>query len=298
MPIRHIGYPCINMSLGENVKTGRKTILRLFSIDKAAQLALQNCRDLLTILEWNAKNGISFFRIGSDIFPFMTHGTVGYKLSELSTANEIQKILQDVGTFVKMHKMRLNCHPGPFTIIASPKDDVVKSAIRDIEMHSMIGDLLGIDTEESRFNINFHIGSTYGDIKSTVKRFCENFKLLTPNAQNRVTVENDDKTSLYSAKDLVDLVHQEIGIPIVFDYHHHQFNTGNLSDVDAAKLCFNTWGKQLPEIHYSESAVGKRPTAHSDYIDGKLPQYDREFDLMLECKAKDLALLRLRSTGI
>ena len=55
-------------------------------------------------------------------------------------------------------------------------------------------------------------------------RFCKNFERLSESVQGRLTVENDDKESMYSVKDLM-YIHERIGIPIVFDYHHHKFNT-------------------------------------------------------------------------
>ena len=53
-------------------------------------------------------------------------------------------------------------------------------------------------------------------------RFCKNFEKLSESVQGRLTVENDDKESMYSVKDLM-YIHERIGIPIVFDYHHHLF---------------------------------------------------------------------------
>ena len=52
-------------------------------------------------------------------------------------------------------------------------------------------------------------------------RFCKNFERLPESVQSRLTVENDDKASMYSVKDLYEGIHKRIGIPIVFDYHHY-----------------------------------------------------------------------------
>ena len=54
-----------------------------------------------------------------------------------------------------------------------------------------------------------------------MKRFCENFNRLPDSVKTRLTVENDDKASMYSVVDLYEGVYKVIGIPIVFDYHHH-----------------------------------------------------------------------------
>jgi UV DNA damage endonuclease len=63
-------------------------------------------------------------------------------------------------------------------------------------------------------------------------------------------------------------------------------------------MAFSTWDGfcEIPKVHYSESRDGDRPQAHSDYIKGEIPLLDpvREYDVMLEAKAKDLALLECR----
>ena len=48
---------------------------------------------------------------------------------------------------------------------------------------------------------------------------------LSPNCRARLTVENDDRASMYSVADLTYLA-AKAHIPIVFDFHHHRFCTG------------------------------------------------------------------------
>ena len=75
----NLGYACINMTLAaqsEKITTNRgmrkKTFLEK-GLDYAGSLALLNVKDLQTILEWNVKNDITFFRVSSDIFPWASH---------------------------------------------------------------------------------------------------------------------------------------------------------------------------------------------------------------------------------
>jgi UV DNA damage endonuclease len=128
-------------------------------------------------------------------------------------------------------------------------------------------------------------------------RFCENFKRLSPSVQKRLTVENDDKASMYSVKDLM-YIHEKIGIPIVFDYHHHTFQTGDLTEEQALSLAVTTWPKGItPVVHYSESKAlhendnKQKPQAHSDYIKSLPDTYELDVDIMVEAKAKELAIL-------
>ena len=56
-------------------------------------------------------------------------------------------------------------------------------------------------------------------------RFAKNFRRLSPSAQKRLTVENDDWPNAFSLADLLKL-HEKTGIPLVFDFHHHRFCPG------------------------------------------------------------------------
>ena len=57
--MNNLGYACINMTLGKKgILTGRamrKSTLDAKGLPYASQLALQNAKDLKTILEWNGK---------------------------------------------------------------------------------------------------------------------------------------------------------------------------------------------------------------------------------------------------
>jgi len=297
MPIRNIGYACQNLSINENVKkkdyvTSDRTLrMSGFSLDRCGDLATSNTADLVKIMQWNADNGIRMFRVGSGIFPFMDHPELGYKLHYLSESHQtaIKTNMDAAGQIARQAGIRLSCHPGPYTCLASPNRDIVQKSIMCLEMHQLIGDLLG---HSDNFNINIHVGGVYDDKASTAKRFCETYKILNPSLQRQVTLENDDKPSMWSPRELYDLVYTGCGVRLVYDYHHHRFCSNESVD-EAVDMCFSTWpDDQVPKIHYSESAPGKRPQAHSDYIEGPLPEFntDRMYDVMLETKAKDLAL--------
>ena len=294
----NLGYACINMTLSESkpkITTNRSMIKRTFQekgIGYASELGLQNSRDLFYILKWNVENGVNLFRLSSEFFPWASE----YNLEELPHYLRIKTLLEGCGNYAKNNGLRLTSHPGPFNVLTSPRENVVQNTITDLELHGKIFDMLGL--EKSPYNkINIHCNGVYGDKKSAMDRFCENFKRLSPSVQSRLTVENDDKASMYSVKDLM-YIHEKIGIPIVFDYHHHKFNTGGLTEEQALSLAVSTWPDGItPVVHYSESKAlheendKLKPQAHSDYINELPDTYGIDVDIMVEAKAKELAIL-------
>ncbi len=285
----NIGYACINLSLGKKVTTNRTMIKKTFTqrgLDYVSDLVLQNVTDLETIIDWNEQTGIKMYRMSSDMFPWATE----YEFSQLKDWKAISIILKRCGDKATNYGQRLSFHPGPFNVLVSPKESVVLNTIKDLEVHGRIMDAMGLSKTPYN-NINIHCNGVYGDKITAMDRFCDNFQRLTESVKTRLTIENDDKASMYSVKDLM-YIHNKIGIPIVFDYHHHQFCTGDLSEEQALKLAVSTWDSNIiPEVHYSESAIGKKPQAHSDYIKTIPQTYGCEIDIMVEAKQKDLAIL-------
>ena len=290
----NLGYACINMSLGKNVTTNRSMVKRTFNekgLDYVSELALANSKDVLKILVWNKNNNIKFFRLSSAMVPWGD----GLDLTTLKDYNEISTALRKAGDYAKANGIRITSHPGPFVVLTSPKENVVEAAIKDLELHGKIFDLLGLS--QTPYNkINIHCNGVYGDKLSAMDRFCENYLKLSDSVKKRLTVENDDKASMYNVKDLM-YIHNRINIPIVFDYHHHLFNTGDLSEEEALKLAATTWGDITPVVHYSESKAlheentKLKPQAHSDYIKSLPNTYGLNVDIMVEAKAKELAIL-------
>ena len=291
-----IGYACINLSLGKKITTNIKMVKRTFiakGVDYVQDLVLQNVADLERIIDWNEQNGIKMYRMSSEMFPWATE----YEFTELKDWNEIQKILQRCGAKATMYKQRLSFHPGPFNVLVSPKENVVLNTIKDLEVHGRIMDAM--ELSKTPYNkINIHCNGVYGDKQSAMDRFITNFDKLSNSVKSRLTIENDDKASMYSVKDLM-YIHNKINIPIVFDYHHHTFNTGDMSEENALKLAITTWPEGItPAVHYSESKAlhenntKLKPQAHSDYITTIPNTYDMGVDIMVEAKQKDLAILK------
>jgi UV DNA damage endonuclease len=294
----NLGYACINMTLGNQkpkITTNRSMIKKTFlvkGVEYAGELSLLNSRDLCEIVKWNVKNEIKFFRISSDIFPWASE----YNIEDLPHYHRIKSVLSSCGNYARENGIRLTSHPGPFNVLVSPREHVVQNTITDLTNHGKVFDLLGLD--RTPYNkINIHCNGVYGDKQSALDRFCKNFELLPESVQTRLTVENDDKASMYSVKDLM-YIHERIGIPIVFDYHHHKFCTGDMTEQEALELAISTWPSGItPVVHYSESKSlhesnnKLKPQAHSDYINELPNLYGNDVDIMVESKAKELSIL-------
>ena len=294
----NLGYACINMTLSgqkPKVTTNRSMIKKTFNekgISYAGELGMLNAADLGRILRWNVKNGIKCFRLSSEFFPWASE----YKFEDLPQYLRIKTLLAGAGHYAKSNGLRLTSHPGPFNVLVSPHKHVVDNTITDLRIHGEVFDMLGL--ERSPYNkINIHCNGVYGDKISAMDRFCKNFELLPESVKTRLTVENDDKASMYSVKDLM-YIHERIGIPIVFDYHHHKFCTGDLSEQEAWELALSTGPEGIkPIVHYSESKSlhegneKVKPQAHSDYINELPNTYGNDVDIMVEAKAKELSIL-------
>ena len=291
----NLGYACINMTMGKKVTTNRTMVKKTFEqkgLDYVSDLALLNAKDIVKILEWNRMNGINFFRLSSALIPWGDN----IDITQLKDYKEIKAELKKAGDYAKFWNMRINSHPGPFNVLPSPNESVILKTIADLELHGKVFDMMGL-SKTTYNNINIHCNGVYGDKQSAMDRLIQNFKRLSPSVRKRFTLENDDKASMYSVKDLM-YIHEKTGIPIVFDYHHHQFCTGGMSEEEALKLAATTWPKDIrQEVHYSESKAlhennqKEKPQAHS-YLINTLPNtYGLDLDIMVEAKGKELAIL-------
>jgi len=292
-----IGYACINMTLqtAGGITTNRGMRQKTFNergLPYVSELTLQNVKDLVNIIKWNNEMGIKQFRMSSDIFPWMYY----YQLDELPDYEAISDYLYMAGDEAS-GKQRLTFHPSHFNALGSPNPVVVEKTIKELNQHSQIMDIMGL-TITPYNKINIHIAGAYGDKQATLDRWIHNYYKLNFSTQERLTVENDDKENMFSVKELYKGIYKKINVPIVFDFYHHKFCTGGLSEQEALELALSTWPKGItPCTHYSESRRKEhldesiRAQAHSDLIYNKIPTYGNEFDCVVEAKHKELAVI-------
>ena len=313
--VNKIGYACISMQLSyptkygnkprgtQPITTNRSMIRRTFDekgVDYASELTLQNAKDLHHIIQWNIMNGYDFYRMSSGLAPWKTE----YEWSDLKDIDQIKQWFHSAGVIADTHNIRLTSHPGPFNVLVSPHDHVVDNCIKDLTIHGDEFDMMGLS--RTPYNkINIHLGGAYGDKEASMKRFVKNFPRLPESVSSRLTLENDDKASMYSVKDLYYGIYKQVGVPIVFDYHHHRFCDGGMSEQEALEMAISTWPKDItPVVHYSESRSKERldesirPQAHSDYVYDYIDNYGNDIDIMIEAKHKELAVDKYKDLWI
>lgn len=256
--------------------------------EKLLKIINENLDSLYKILNYNLRNEIYFYRMSSNIFPLATIDEMDIDLLDI-----FHDKLKMIGLFIKNNKMRVDMHVDHFYVLNSIHENVVLSTINILKFYKNIFKIMEIDGK-----IILHIGSsTYGKRKS-IKRFIDNFNRLDDDIKKLIILENDDK--IYNIKNTLNLC-KKLDVPMVLDYHHYLCNKTNEKIEDYIIDIFNTWKDNIPKIHFSSPLSKKNYRSHHDYIDiqiflsfiEKIKFCNKDFDIMIEAKAKDEALFRL-----
>jgi UV DNA damage endonuclease len=290
------GYACINTILAEEEVVVNRSMMKKTFLERgrayASELALKNVCDLEKIIDWNVSNGLGLYRMSSDMFPWMSE----YEIHELPDYDAIGDRLRIIGEKARAHQLRLTFHPGPFNVLATRSEEVLRKTIKELRQHGEIMDLLSLPRSPFA-KINIHVGGAYGDRRSALERFIRNYYLLPEEVASRLTIENDDKPNMFSVADLL-AVHEDTGVPVVFDYHHHLFRSGDLTTEEAMNLAYETWPSNIPPVvHFSSSRKRYEDplsldTAHANFIYEPINRFGLRVDIMLEAKGKEQAVLR------
>ena len=294
---RRYGYCCINLSLAKDkISTNRGMVRKTFDskgLPYVSELVIENLKDTLKVLDYNISNNILVYRLSSDSFPWMSE----YKFNELPNFDLIKDYLLQIGNKIKDNDVRVSYHPGPFNVLASENPKVVDKTIYELNQHAELMDLMGLD-QTHYYPINIHINTTKPTKEDASARFVMNFDRLSDSCKARLTVENDDSPNQYSVGDLYFMVYMQIGVPIVFDQHHFNYGLQDMSMEAALRLAYSTWDKIKPLTHMSSPRTFEDDksiqTAHADYIYEEIQTFGLDFDIEIEAKAKDLAVLKYR----
>lgn len=263
------------------------TLGRKEQLARLRELAADNVASLRGAIEYCSSQGIGSFRVNSRILPLWTHPRLGYDAQQLG--EEIVSAFIDCGGLARRTNTRITFHPDQFVVLNSPRPEVVDSAIAELEYQAEVAGWLGADV------INVHGGGGYGDKPAALERLVKGVRRLSARARQRLTLENDDRT--YTPSDLLPVC-EELGLPLVYDVHHHRCHPDGLGVEEATERAVGTWDRE-PLFHISSPRDGwqaRDPRAHHDYINLRdFPRCWEPLDctVEVEAKAKELAVITL-----
>lgn len=276
---------------------------------KATQLLVEKVGTLDDILR--------MVRISSDILPVYTHPSWNYFWRRRDVIEYCERHFLTIGDAARTAGVRLSFHPGQFVVLASDNPDIVNRSIEEFEYHADMARWMGYGKTFQDFKINVHIAGRMGP-----EGIRQAYKRLSTEARNTITVENEENAwGLDDCLSLSDL------LPIVPDIHHHWVREGEYLDPSDERVLrvIESWRGVSPIMHYSVSRedylVGHCPNslpdyksllgsgykkaklrAHSDFywnepVNRWALSFNKNFNIMCESKAKNLASKRLYEFG-
>jgi UV DNA damage endonuclease len=273
------------------------------------RVSLERLKD---VLEYCDAHEIRMYRMATALAPYASHPDLhGFRQQPRECAAE----LAEIGRLARELDIRLSSHPGQYTVLNSEDERIRRLAVEELEVQAELMDAMGLGPEAV---VVLHVGGAAGGVDAALERFEQGFELLSPAARARLAVENDDRT--FGLADVLRLS-ERIARPVVWDALHHRCHDPDaIPDRDALALALATWPSGVvPKVHFASpktaveerrKRVGRRVErslvlpelrVHADLIDPISFEHfiwetgrGMDFDVMLEAKAKDLALLRLR----
>lgn len=266
-------------------------------------IARGNLHNTLRLLKHNTGSGIKVYRFTSKLVPLATHPD----LQDWDPFAALAEAFLEVGEYVKKREMRVSFHPDHFTVLSTHRPEVLVSSVRDLQHH--LNMLLAMGLPATAKN-NIHIGGAYGDKPAAATRFKQHFLELPVALQERITLENDDKT--FNAAETL-AVSQSLGLPMVLDIHHQWVNNEGELPWELWPEIQQTWNSPLaladvppggllpPKIHVSSPRSPSDPRSHADGVEitpllaflKRIAADTPAVDVMLEAKSKDGALFGL-----
>ena len=279
--------------LSENLSTSRTCRLRNASDERLRELIVENLTALDRVVSFLERERILLYRISSNLIPFASH-----RVNTSAWWEEYADTLTRIGDRLRTLGIRVSTHPGQYTVLNSPQQSIVSAAVSELVYQARLLDALGTDTS---CKIVVHVGGVYAASEHVaMDRFIATARTLPDAVRRRLVVENDDR--LFDADQALE-VGRAAGVPVVFDWLHHQAHACRRALPDVLSEIFATWttADGPPKIHLSSQAPGAPVGAHAAFIEVQDVVAFLEiappvpFDCMLEAKEKDRALLRLRN---
>ena len=300
MTIVRLGYVAMSEEL-KNASPSQTMTFKQFqgindrdaAIEKLERIAISNLENCLRLLRHSKANEIHFFRLSSRLIPLANHE----ELSDWKYMRALKEPLKDIADFLHKNPMRVDFHPDHFVLLNSLKTEILNNSIKTLAMHHALLKGMEIDPEH---RCVLHVGGVYENREKALEQFIHNWGLVSTRLQNMIILENDDTS--FTLHDTLYLC-EKLGIPLVFDYHHHLAHHENINWQDQWGRIVGTWEhSRLPvKMHISSPRSEKEFRAHAEFVDsdmfmdflngmkGSVP----EIHCMIEAKKKDLALFKL-----
>ncbi|MBY9079840.1 UV DNA damage repair endonuclease UvsE [Paenibacillus sp. HN-1] len=281
----------------------RKLEDREAALHRLESIARENLHNTLRLLKHSRASDIKVYRMTSKLVPLATHP----ELQEWNPLESLAENFAEVGCYILDNGMRVSFHPDHFTVLSTPRSEVLESSVRDLRHHTDM--LLAMGLPATAKN-NIHIGGAYGDKPLAAARFIRNFGTLPPDIQARITLENDDKT--FNAVETLEAC-KALELPMVLDIHHQWVNNAGEAPWELWPDIQETWRTPLartdvpanhplpPKIHVSSPKSMADIRSHADLVDPaplltflrRIAANTEAVDVMIEAKAKDGALFGL-----
>ncbi len=286
-----LGFACISKSMKENGKFKTMSVKTFEGLEpeerirRLRSIAVDNLYNVSKIMLWCIKNSISLYLLSSDLIPLATYETDWHWWEDPDIRSMCEKIMK----IVDEGRIRISMHPDQFCVLNSDRAEVVVASITILEHHNRLSNMVG-----NRILV-LHVGSGTGGKSKAIERFVKNFNALAEDIRKKIVVENDDK--IFNAEDVLSLC-EHLNIPMVLDIHHHNCNHEKDNLPQLVDRIRNTWKGQRPKVHLSSGRSCATDRHHADFIDFEDYQQAVElvkddFDIMMECKEKDLAVLEI-----
>ena len=286
------GYACMNLDIYPNsYKTCR---IQNINDERLKEIISHNISVLEATIDYNIANKNLMYRVSSSLIPYASN----HDVIKIDWKKIYKRDFDRIKSKIEQSGIRISCHPGQYTVLNSPNENVVKSSIRELEYHT---DLMNLLSGTQNHKMILHIGGEYKNKKEAMERFIKVYKtLLSKDIKKYLVIENDDK--IYNVEEIL-YISDATGCPVVFDNLHHEVNPSlkGLSLKEIFEKVISTW-KPLdgrPKMHYSQQDIGKRKGAHSETIFLDRFQNDLgeilesfEVDIMLEVKDKNRSFIK------
>jgi UV DNA damage repair endonuclease len=204
-------------------------------------------------------------RVNSGLLPVYTH-ELGQRLyKEPSIRSLVETGLDHAGRKARDAGIRISLHPDQFCVLNSANPATLKNSVDELEYQADILRMMGLARgwHPQGAHVNIHGGGRAEGIAG----FRRGLALLSDDARNLVTVENDEMS--YGLDDLLPLADC---VPIVLDLHHHWVKTaGEYIAVDDPRIetIRQSWRGVRPMAHVSVS----REDLLDGWPDDVLPDY-------------------------